>query len=59
MNSIAHGDSLKAQTELIRKEKRRREEPWRCDCHSVDPARGRWVDFSLAMLNRNEFLYVP
>src|SRR5262249_47125157 len=50
---------VKAQTELVRKEKRATKGA-ACDCPGVDPAEGSaWVDLSLALLNCNEFLYVP
>ncbi len=50
---------LKAQTELIRNDKRETKAV-ACDCTGIDPAEAAaWVDFSLALLNCNEFLYVP
>ncbi len=50
---------LSVQSELIRKEKRDVKVSV-CDCPGVDPAAAAaWVDFSLALLNCNEFLYVP
>ena len=50
---------LKAQSELIRKEKRETKAV-ACECAGIDPAEAAaWVDFSLALLNCNEFLYVP
>ena len=50
---------LKAQEDLIVKEKRDEKIP-PCDCRGIDPAESAaWVDFSLALLNCNEFLYVP
>ncbi len=31
-----------------------------CECAGVEPAEAAaWVDFSLALFNCNEFLYVP
>ena len=57
--SSAHEGFLKAQTELIRKEKRETKAV-ACECAGIDPAEAAaWVDFSLALLNCNEFLYVP
>jgi hypothetical protein len=50
---------LKAQSDLVRKEKRPAIRA-ACDCPGLDPAEAAaWVDFSLALLNCNEFLYVP
>ena len=50
---------LKAQSDLVRKEKRPAISA-ACDCPGIDPAEAAaWVDFSLALLNCNEFLYVP
>jgi Protein of unknown function (DUF1553) len=50
---------LKTQADMIRKEKREAQHR-RCEFASVDPAEASaWVDFSLALLNCNEFLYVP
>jgi Protein of unknown function (DUF1553)/Protein of unknown function (DUF1549) len=50
---------LKAQSDLIRKEKRPAISA-SCDCAGLDAAESAaWVDFSLALLNCNEFLYVP
>ena len=50
---------LQVQTELVHKEKRDLKGS-ACDCQGVDPAEAAaWVDFSLALLNCNEFLYVP
>ena len=50
---------LKTQADMIRKEKR----PAKASgmrLPSIDPAEASaWVDFSLALLNCNEFLYVP
>ncbi len=53
------GKFLQAQKELIIKEKRDMKAP-ACDCCEIEPAlAAAWVDFSLALLNCNEFLYVP
>ncbi len=50
---------LKTQAEMIRKEKRPAKQ-LRFDLPSIDSAlASAWVDFSLALLNCNEFLYVP
>jgi Protein of unknown function (DUF1553) len=50
---------LNAQKVLVLKEKREMKAP-ACDCCGIDPAEAAaWVDFSLALLNCNEFLYVP
>ena len=50
---------LQAQKELIIKEKRDMKAA-ACDCCEIEPAEAAaWVDFSLALLNCNEFLYVP
>ena len=49
---------LKTQADMIRKEKPARK--LGCQFASLDPAESAaWVDFSLALLNCNEFLYVP
>ena len=49
---------LKTQAEMIRNEKPARK-PGR-QFASLDPAESAaWVDFALALLNCNEFLYVP
>jgi hypothetical protein len=50
---------LKGQTELVRKEKREGK-PATCECPGINPAEASaWVDFALALMNCNEFLYVP
>jgi hypothetical protein len=50
---------LKAQSARIRKETRAPESP-KGDLCAVDPAEsGAWADFALALLNSNEFIYVP
>jgi hypothetical protein len=50
---------LKAQAERIRQDKSQRHGPAAegPSCDGVDAA--AWIDFSLALLNSNEFLYVP
>jgi hypothetical protein len=50
---------VNSQTELVRREKRATKGA-ACDCQGVDPAEASaWVDLSLALINCNEFLYVP
>jgi hypothetical protein len=50
---------LRAQTEFLR-DRARDAQPLARVTDEIDPAEAAaWVDFALAMLNRNEFLYVP
>ena len=50
---------LNTQAEMIRKGKQVVQQ-MRVDFPSIDSAQAAaWVDFSLALLNCNEFLYVP
>ena len=51
---------IKAQSQLVRAEEKPTANKVPPNCPGIDPAEtAAWVDFSLALLNCNEFLYVP